>query len=250
MLRHPAVAAILGPACVGALPAGAPAQARDPLAAIDRYLKDELRRQRVPGFSVAVVRNGRLLFARGYGYANLEHRVRATDSTIYQSRSLGIQFTAALLLQLADSNLLSLDDPIRRWLPEGPPRWDSVTVRRLLTHTSGIPDYTDSVVDLHRDHIERGPARFKRLTLAHAGKNGDQLVRAFNEPVDLVILQHCHAVTPAVREVMGALAVRLGRRYCVIDGADTMRLLKAVGQWLRIIRSSDANPAGVFTYLS
>jgi CubicO group peptidase (beta-lactamase class C family) len=80
--------------------------------------------------------------------------VPATDSTVYQSGSLGKQFTAALVLQLADSGRLSLDDPIRRWLPEGPSRWDSVTVRHLLTHTSGIPDYTDSVVDLHREYTE------------------------------------------------------------------------------------------------
>jgi D-alanyl-D-alanine carboxypeptidase len=144
----------MGLCCLGAIPTLSPAQSKTSLTAIDRYLRSELRRQRIPGFSVAVVRNGRLLFARGYGYANLEHRVPATDSTIYQSGSLGKQFTAALVLQLADSNLLSLDDPIRRWLTEGPPRWDSVTVRQLLTHTSGIPDYTDSVVDLHKEYTE------------------------------------------------------------------------------------------------
>jgi CubicO group peptidase (beta-lactamase class C family) len=80
--------------------------------------------------------------------------VPASDSTIYQSGSLGKQFTAALVLQLADSGRLSLDDPIRRFFPEGPARWDSITVRHLLTHTSGIPDYTDSVVDLHREYTE------------------------------------------------------------------------------------------------
>jgi CubicO group peptidase (beta-lactamase class C family) len=103
-----------------ALPTRAAAQAGSSLAAVDRYLRDELGRQRIPGFSVAVVRDGRLVFARGYGFANLEHRVRATDSTIYQSGSVGKQFTAALVQQLADSGALSLDDPIRRWLPEGP----------------------------------------------------------------------------------------------------------------------------------
>jgi CubicO group peptidase (beta-lactamase class C family) len=104
--------------------------------------------------SVAIVRGPRVLLARGYGFANVEHRVSATDSTVYQSGSLGKQFTAALVLQLADSGRLGLDDPIRRYFPEGPPRWDSVTVRHLLTHTSGIPDYTDSVVDLRRDYTE------------------------------------------------------------------------------------------------
>jgi CubicO group peptidase (beta-lactamase class C family) len=135
-------------------PADAGAQSDRSLPAVHRFLGEELRRQHIPGLSVAIVRDGQLVFARGYGYANLEHRVPATDSTVYQSGSLGKQFTAALVLQLADSGRFSLEDPIRRWLPEGPPRWDSVTVRHLLTHTSGIPDYTDSVVDLHREYTE------------------------------------------------------------------------------------------------
>jgi CubicO group peptidase (beta-lactamase class C family) len=124
------------------------------VAEINRLVESERIRQHVPALSVAVVRDGRLLLARGYGLANLEHQVPATDSTVYQSGSLGTQFTAALVLQLADSGRVSLDDPIRRFFPEGPARWDSVTVRHLLTHTSGIPDYTDSVVDLHREYTE------------------------------------------------------------------------------------------------
>jgi CubicO group peptidase (beta-lactamase class C family) len=141
-------------AAVGLRGASLSAQTGASLAAVDRFVREEVRRQRIPGVSVAVLRGGRLLLARGYGYANLEHRVPATDSTVYQSGSLGKQFTAALVLQLADSGALGLDVPIRRYLPEGPPRWDLVTVRHLLTHTSGIPDYTDSVVDLRRDYTE------------------------------------------------------------------------------------------------
>lgn len=145
-----ALAALLGLAgrpSAQALPAGAVAE-------VDRLVESERARQHIPALSIAIVRDGRLLLARGYGLANLEHQVPATDRTIYQSGSLGKQFTAALVLQLSDSGRLSLDDAIRRFFPEGPARWDSVTVRHLLTHTSGIPDYTDSVVDLHRDYTE------------------------------------------------------------------------------------------------
>ncbi len=133
---------------------GARAQSAARVAAVDHYLRDELRRQHIPGMSVAILLGHRVLLSRGYGFANVELRAPATDSTVYQSGSLGKQFTAALILQLADSGRLGLDDPIRRYLSEGPPRWDSVTVRHLLTHTSGIPDYTDSAVDLHRDYTE------------------------------------------------------------------------------------------------
>jgi CubicO group peptidase (beta-lactamase class C family) len=145
------LAALAGSA-THAVPAAA--QGDRSIAAVDRFVREEVRRQRIPGLSIAVLRGDRLLLARGYGFANLEHRVPASDITVYQSGSLGKQFTAALVLQLADSGRLGLDVPIRRYLAEGPPRWDSVTVRHLLTHTSGIPDYTDSVVDLRRDYTE------------------------------------------------------------------------------------------------
>jgi len=65
------------------------ASAQNPaLAAVDRYVRQEIRRERVPGVSVAIVRKGKVVLARGYGYANLELHAPATDSTVYQSGSL------------------------------------------------------------------------------------------------------------------------------------------------------------------
>jgi len=142
---------LLSGAAGGLTPAAA--QRAGELEAIDRYVQAELTRHQVPGASVAVLRDGRVLLARGYGSANLEHRVPATDSTIYQSGSVGKQFTAALVLMLAREGRLGLDDPVRRYLP-GPPSWDSITIRHLLTHTSGIPDYADSTLDYRRDYTE------------------------------------------------------------------------------------------------
>src|SRR5919106_1171799 len=143
-------------ACV-LLPASATAQAVPEQAAldsVDRYLRAELERQRIPGLSVAILRGDSVLLARGYGLANLEHRVPATDSTVYQSGSVGKQFTAAAVVTLAREGKLGLDDSIRRFFPEGPAAWHRITVRHLLTHTSGIPDYTDSTMDYRRDYTE------------------------------------------------------------------------------------------------
>jgi CubicO group peptidase (beta-lactamase class C family) len=133
----------------------ASAQDRAALAAVDRYVRQEIRRERVPGVSVAIVHGGTVSFARGYGYASLELHAPATDSTVYQSGSVGKQFTAALILRLAAAGRLGLDDPIRRHLPEGPPAWDSITVRQLLTHTSGLAEYTDSAVNFQREYSEQ-----------------------------------------------------------------------------------------------
>jgi CubicO group peptidase (beta-lactamase class C family) len=125
-----------------------------PLDSVARYVTAEMQGQKIPGLSVAIVRGDSILLARGFGFANLEHRVPASDSTVYQSGSLGKQFTATALGMLAQQGRISLDERITRWFPEGKGTWDSVTVRHLLTHTSGVPDYTDSLVDLRKDYTE------------------------------------------------------------------------------------------------
>lgn len=78
----------------------------------------------------------------------------------------------------------------------------------------------------------KGPAQFKPLTMAGLGKNGDQIDRLFTEPADLLVLQHCHEITPPVRGAMRAYAQRMGdlRLFCLIDGYDTARLFRAYGK--------------------
>lgn len=130
------------------------AQTAVALDSVDRYVRTELARYRIPGLSVAVLRGDSLLLARGYGYANVELRVLATDRTVYESGSLAKQFTAAALVILSEQGRLSLDDSIGRFLPEGTATWRGITIRHLLTHTSGIPEYADSSIDPRRDYSE------------------------------------------------------------------------------------------------
>ena len=144
-------AALLGHLLVAA---AAAAQTPATLDSIDRYVRTEVTRYRIPGLSLAVLRGDSVVLARGYGYANVEHRVPATDSTVYQSGSVGKQFTAAAIVMLAEQGRLSLDDSITRFLPDGPATWRGITIRHLLTHTSGIADYTDSTLDTRRDYTE------------------------------------------------------------------------------------------------
>ena len=120
--------------------------------AVDRFIRAELARQRVPGLSVAVLRGDSIVLARGYGYANVEHHVPATDSTVYEVGSVSKQFTAAATVMLAEQGRLELDDPITRYLPEGSAVWPSVTIRHLLTHTAGIPE--DTMLNWRRDYTE------------------------------------------------------------------------------------------------
>jgi CubicO group peptidase (beta-lactamase class C family) len=138
-----------------ALAAPAPARSQtSPLDSVERYVRAELARQSIPGLSLAILRGDSVLLSRGFGYANVEVRALASDSTIYQSGSVGKQFTAAAVVMLSEEARLSLDDSITHYFPKPPRAWRGITIRHLLTHTSGIPDYADSTLDLRRDYIE------------------------------------------------------------------------------------------------
>jgi CubicO group peptidase (beta-lactamase class C family) len=94
---------------------------------------------------VLVLRDGAVLFRRAYGYADLEHEVAATPATNYRLASMTKQFTAAAILLLAEDGRLTLDDPIRSWLPELPAAAAAIRIRQLLTHVSGLIDYEDLI---------------------------------------------------------------------------------------------------------
>ena len=119
---------------------------------VDAYVRAQMAEQKIPGLALAVVRDGRIEIASGFGLANVEHQVPVKPETVFQSGSTGKQFAAAAALLLADEGRLGLDDPVSKYVP-APARWKGITVRHLLTHTSGIPEYTDSI-DLRRDYTE------------------------------------------------------------------------------------------------
>jgi len=137
------------------------ARAQDTLSdRIDRFVNEEMQRQHLPGVGVAVIQHGQILKAQGYGVSNLEHHVAVTPETMFQSGSLGKQFTAtAVMLQVEDGRL-ALSDPLTKFFPDAPASWRAITVRHLLTHTSGIPDYTEGMVDLRKDYTEDELAKF------------------------------------------------------------------------------------------
>lgn len=94
-----------------------------------------------PGCAVGLAKNGRTLYTHGYGSANLEYGVPLTDSTVLESGSVAKQFTASAIVLLAQDGKLSLDDDIRKYLPEVPDfGGQRITIRNLLTHTSGLRD--------------------------------------------------------------------------------------------------------------
>ncbi|MCA1816707.1 MAG: beta-lactamase family protein, partial [Acidobacteria bacterium] len=105
-------------------------------------LAQKLLSRPVAGVSVAVARDGRVVFARGYGMASLEHSVAVTPDTVFHIDSVSKNILAAVLLRLADEGKLNLDDDVTKYVPEAPTRGRKVTVRQLLNHTSGIYSFT------------------------------------------------------------------------------------------------------------
>ena len=94
-----------------------------------------------PGCALGVIRDGQFVFQRGYGMANLDHGIALTPASVFRIGSTSKQFTAAAVLLLAEEGKLSLDDDVRRFLPELKDHGRPVTIRQLLHHTSGVRDY-------------------------------------------------------------------------------------------------------------
>jgi CubicO group peptidase (beta-lactamase class C family) len=121
---------------------------------IDSVVKAEMSRQKIPGVAVAIVSKGTVTLAKGYGESNVEHHVAVTPETVFQSGSVGKQFTSAAVMLLVEDGKIALTDSITKYFPKAPPSWRGITVRHLLTHTSGIPDYTTDAMDYRRDYTE------------------------------------------------------------------------------------------------
>ena len=133
---------------------GTPTVAQDAVSAkVDDYIKDEMQKQRIPGLSIAVIKSGKIVLVKGYGFANVEHQVPVKAETIFQSGSVGKQFTATAVMMLVEEGKIVLDDRISKYLTEAPESWKEITVRHLLTHTAGTTDYPRDF-DFRRDYTE------------------------------------------------------------------------------------------------
>jgi CubicO group peptidase (beta-lactamase class C family) len=137
------------------LAASGAAQSSPSAALVDTYIISEMQRQHIPGLSLLVARNGQIVRAQGYGLANVELSVPVKPETVFQSGSVGKQFTATAVMMLVEEGKLGLDDPVTRYLKGAPATWNQVTIRELLSHTAGFTDYPDNF-DFRKDYTEAG----------------------------------------------------------------------------------------------
>ena len=115
----------------------ASSRAQDTATKVDEYLTTKTRSQLFTG-SVLVTRDGRNILRKGYGFANLEHRVLNTPETKFRLGSITKQFTAMAIMILQEQGKLSVQDTIAKHLPDAPASWQPITIHQLLTHTSGL----------------------------------------------------------------------------------------------------------------
>jgi D-alanyl-D-alanine carboxypeptidase len=104
----------------------------------DDFVKAEMERQNIPGLSLAVVKEGKVIKAQGYGLADVENGVPVTPESVFKIASLSKQFIAAGIVLLARDGKLGVDDKVSAHIPGTPESWKDITIRHLLTHTSGI----------------------------------------------------------------------------------------------------------------
>ncbi len=134
------IVAALASVCILALDPPADSEVA---AAADRLAAMTLSENGAAGLSIAVVRNGRIILSKGYGLAEIEHDVPVNEDTLFRVGSITKQFTAAAIMRLVEQGKIGLDDLVTGFVPDFNTRGREITVRHLLTHTSGIKSYTE-----------------------------------------------------------------------------------------------------------
>jgi CubicO group peptidase (beta-lactamase class C family) len=109
---------------------------------VDDYVRAEMRQRHIPGAAIAVVRNGKVIKVEGYGLASVEFNAPATKETVFEIGSVTKQITAAAIMLLVEEGKINTNEKISKYLPNAPETWENVTVRHLLSHTSGVKSYT------------------------------------------------------------------------------------------------------------
>lgn len=111
---------------------------------VNAYVQEQILTRHIPCLSLAVARDGTIIYAKGYGMANLELSVPATEKTNFPIYSITKSFTAMAMMMLVEDGSISLEEPISKYLSDLPASWNPITIRQLLNHTGGIRSFGDS----------------------------------------------------------------------------------------------------------
>jgi len=105
---------------------------------VDEFIQTEMQKQHIPGVALAVIRDGKVIKSKGYGAANVETNTPVTNETVFKIGSISKPIIAMGIMLLVEEGKISLDDKVGKYLDGTPDTWKDITVRHLLSHTSGI----------------------------------------------------------------------------------------------------------------
>jgi CubicO group peptidase (beta-lactamase class C family) len=135
---------------------------------VAKYVRSEMQRQHIPGLALLVSRGGKIVQAEGFGLTNVELQVPVKPETVFQSGSVGKQFTATAVMMLVEEGKVGLEDPLTKYFADAPASWKDVTVRELLSHTAGFGDYPEKF-DFRKDWTEEEELKLvESIPLAYA----------------------------------------------------------------------------------
>ena len=129
------------------------AQAAPTADEVEAVVRAAMQTQHIPGLALLVSRNGVPILTQGFGVASLELNVPVTPQTVFQSGSVGKQFTATAVMLLVEEGKIGLEDPLSKYFDSGPGWWKDVSIRELLSHTAGFTDYPKEFDD-RKDYTE------------------------------------------------------------------------------------------------
>ncbi|MDQ1811853.1 serine hydrolase domain-containing protein [Massilia sp. CCM 9210] len=110
---------------------------------VDQYMQGQLLEQRIPGMTLVVVRDGTVVYGKGYGYADREMARPVKPEDRFEIGSISKSFAATAIMLLVEEGKISLDDKLDKFIGAVPPQWSGITIRHLLNHSSGLPEYPD-----------------------------------------------------------------------------------------------------------
>jgi len=105
---------------------------------IDTFIENSMARQRIVGFAVGIIKDGKVIKTKGYGYSNLELNIPVTTNTVFKLGSVSKHMIAVAIMKFIQEGKLQLNDPVTKFFADAPPHWDKITIRHLLNHTSGL----------------------------------------------------------------------------------------------------------------
>ena len=133
--------------------------------AVDSAMRDEMRQQQLVGLAVGVIRNGRVAFTQGYGWADREKKVPVTQATLFRWASISKSLTAVTALQLWERNRLNLEADVRLYVPEFPAKPEPISAQHLLCNQGGIVHYSNGPIVVTLRRYEH-PNPFKNVVRA------------------------------------------------------------------------------------